>query len=220
MGKRSSFERIPQDFYPTPAAAVPPLIPHLRGIRTFAEPCCGDGDLVRHLESFGLRCVYSGDISNGQDALAADTYGDADISVTNPPYVKEQFYPLLEHFLRVGPTWLLLRYDWSATRRAAKYLPSCSHIVPVPRLKWFPDTEDSATESHAWYRFDSKHGSGPVLHNDRGLVPSSHRIRSCEHCRKSYEPQRSTSRFCSPACRQRSHHQGISVMLSVMPPGW
>jgi hypothetical protein len=39
MGKRSSFERIPRDFYPTPYAAVPPLIPHLRGIRTFAEPC-------------------------------------------------------------------------------------------------------------------------------------------------------------------------------------
>ena len=56
MGKRSSFERIPRDFYPTPIAAVPPLIPHLSGIRTFAEPCCGDGALVRHLESFGLRC--------------------------------------------------------------------------------------------------------------------------------------------------------------------
>ena len=40
MGKRSSFERRERDFYPTPRAAVLPLIPHLRGIRTFAEPCC------------------------------------------------------------------------------------------------------------------------------------------------------------------------------------
>jgi hypothetical protein len=62
MGKRSSFERIPRDFYPTPFEAVPPLIPYLRGIKTFAEPCAGDGALVRHLEEFGLRCVYSGDI--------------------------------------------------------------------------------------------------------------------------------------------------------------
>src|SRR5436190_21990440 len=54
MGKRSAFERREGDFYPTPRAAVLPLIPHLRGVRTFAEPCCGDGDLVRHLESFGL----------------------------------------------------------------------------------------------------------------------------------------------------------------------
>jgi hypothetical protein len=49
------FERIPRDFYPTPLAAVPPLIAHLRGIRTFAEPCAGNDDLVRHLESFRLR---------------------------------------------------------------------------------------------------------------------------------------------------------------------
>ena len=78
MGKRSSFERRPGDFYPTPRAAVLPLIPRLRGVRTFAEPCCGDGALVRHLESFGLRCVYAGDIATGQDALALDQYGGAD----------------------------------------------------------------------------------------------------------------------------------------------
>jgi hypothetical protein len=58
MGKRSGFERLPRDLYPTPAAAMLPLIPHLRGVRTFAEPCAGDGDLVRHLESNGPRCVY------------------------------------------------------------------------------------------------------------------------------------------------------------------
>ena len=66
MGKRSGFARLERDFYPTPFAAVPPLIPHLRGIRTFAEPCAGDGALVRHLETFELRCVYAGDISTGR----------------------------------------------------------------------------------------------------------------------------------------------------------
>ena len=75
MGKRSNFERREADFYPTPRAAVVPLIPYLRGIRTFAEPCAGDGALVRHLESFGLRCVYGGDIRDGQDALELDHYG-------------------------------------------------------------------------------------------------------------------------------------------------
>jgi len=85
MGKRSHFERVPRDFYPTPYAAVPPLIPHLRGIRTFAEPCCGNGALVHHLELHGLRCAYAGDISTGQDALALEQYGDADVIITNPP---------------------------------------------------------------------------------------------------------------------------------------
>jgi hypothetical protein len=59
MGKRSSFERREADFYPTPLDAVVPLIPYLRSVKTFAEPCAGNGDLVRHLESFGLACVYS-----------------------------------------------------------------------------------------------------------------------------------------------------------------
>jgi hypothetical protein len=79
MGKRSNFQRREADFYPTPRAAAVPLIPYLRGIRSFAEPCAGDGALVRHLESFGLSCVYSGDVRDGHDALALDHYGGADV---------------------------------------------------------------------------------------------------------------------------------------------
>ena len=88
-----------RDFYPTPLKAVQPLIPHLAGIRRFAEPCCGDGALVRHLESFGLRCVYAGDIATGQDALeltAADIAG-API-ITNPPFSR-QSQPLLRRMI-------------------------------------------------------------------------------------------------------------------------
>jgi hypothetical protein len=68
MGKRTNLPRREADFYPTPQAAVVPLIPYLRKTRTFAEPCAGDWDLVRHLESFGLRCVWQGDIRTGKDA--------------------------------------------------------------------------------------------------------------------------------------------------------
>jgi hypothetical protein len=82
MGKRSSFERIPRDFYPTLAAAVPPLIPHLRGVRTFAEPCSGDGALVRHLEFkpiAAIKRLFPGpevlDVRPGDPAK-----GDGDIS--------------------------------------------------------------------------------------------------------------------------------------------
>ena len=100
MGKRSSFERRPADFYPTPKAAVAPLIPVLRagGIRTFAEPCAGDGDLVRHLEGFGLRCVYAGDIRTGQDALAVEQYGAIDCIITNPPWSRDVLHGLITHF--------------------------------------------------------------------------------------------------------------------------
>jgi hypothetical protein len=63
---------------------VLPLISWLRGVRTFAEPCCGDGALVRHLESFGLRCAYAGDIATGQDAFRPGA------SPKGPPALKLQ----------------------------------------------------------------------------------------------------------------------------------
>ena len=38
MGKRSNFPRVPRDFYPTPFEAVPPLVPHLRGVASGLPP--------------------------------------------------------------------------------------------------------------------------------------------------------------------------------------
>ena len=84
---------------------MPPLIPHLRGVCSFAEPCCGDGALVRHLEANGLRRVYAGDIATGQDALALVTYGEADAITTNPPYERKTMHALIGHFARIMPTW-------------------------------------------------------------------------------------------------------------------
>jgi hypothetical protein len=81
------------------------------------------GALVRHLESFGLRCVYAGDIRSGQDALALDHYGDADVNITNPPYTRPTMHALFAHFLPIAPTWMLIDYDWSATKQAAEYMP-------------------------------------------------------------------------------------------------
>jgi len=115
MGKRSDFERKPYDFYPTPAKAVQPLIPYLRaaGIRTFAEPCCGSGDLVRHLKGHGLTCAYRGDIATGQDTFANDDCGDIDVVITNPPHIREVMHPMIAHFQRTAPmVWLLIDLDW------------------------------------------------------------------------------------------------------------
>jgi hypothetical protein len=217
MGKRSNFERIPRDYYPTPYAAVPPLIPFLRGVRTFAEPCCGDGALVRHLESFGLRCVYAGDIADGQDALALDTYGHADVIITNPPYTRPAMHALIAHFQRIAPTWLLIDYDWAATRQAAPFMFHCSDFVVLPRLKWFEGSKNTGKDNHAWYKFDARHRGSPFFRNNRGnceVFPSL-RTRACERCGTLYEPQRSSSRFCSQACKQHAYRKRLSVTSSV-----
>ena len=103
MGKRSDFARRPMDAYATPYRAVVPLIPFLRGVETFAEPCAGDGQLVSHLESLGLQCDYFGDIQDGQDALAVDGFGRVDAIITNPPWTREILHPMIRHFQRFAP---------------------------------------------------------------------------------------------------------------------
>jgi hypothetical protein len=220
MGKRSHFERREADFYPTPRAAVVPLIPHLRGIRNFAEPCAGDGALIRHLEEFGLSCVFAGDIRNGQDALALDSYGAADAIITNPPWSREVLHGLVTHFQSIAPTWLLLDADWKQTRQAAPFLPHCSDIVAIGRVKWIEGSKFTGKDNACWYKFDSRHTAGPVFHwRDQGTDQGSIRTlkrRICEQCGKAYEQwQRSSSRFCSPACKQQAYRKRLIVTPSV-----
>jgi hypothetical protein len=193
MGKRSSFERIPRDFYPTPYAAVPPLIPHLRG-----------------LESNGLRCAYAGDVSTGQDALSFESYGDADAIITNPPYTRLLMHALIEHFTRILPTWLLLEMDWASTKQAKPFMPSCTDIVSIGRLRWIEGTTMSSKENFAWYRFDVEHLAGPIFHV-RDTAPASTHATLCVQCSKPYRPHRSDSKFCGDTCRQRAHRERLAV---------
>jgi hypothetical protein len=214
MGKRSNLPRRDRDAYPTPPSAVWPLIPWLAGVRTFAEPCAGDDDdhhdLVRHLESRGLRCVYQGDIATGQDALALDHYDDADAIITNPPWKRPILHLLLQHFARIAPTWLLIDQDWGGTKQATPYLASCTDILPIGRQIWIPGTDMPGKDNAAWFRFDARHVAGPIFHPFRS-APVSSRATLCGQCGKPYRPQRSSSKFCSDTCRQRAHRSRLSV---------
>lgn len=162
MGKRSTFDR--RQDYATPLHALEPVIPFLKaeGIRTFAEPCCGAGNLVSLLENVvGLRCVYSGDIMQGLDARAEFSFGQADCVVTNPPWRVDLLHPLIAHFLNIGlPTWLLFHSDWAFTKQAKHFLPHCTHIVSVGRVKWIPGSPHTGKDNVAWFRFEGRHRAG------------------------------------------------------------
>ena len=63
MGKRSEFGRIDKDFYPTPAKALEPLLPHLEGYISYAEPMAGNGSLINAMDQFSdLKCKWRSDI--------------------------------------------------------------------------------------------------------------------------------------------------------------
>ena len=175
--------------YRTPFKAVPPLIPYLRrdGVRTFAERCCGEGDLIRHVEFFGFTCVSRGDIATGQDALkltVADL-NNADAIITNLPFKypddplhsRRLMHDLIRHFLDIRiPSWLLQPHDWLTNQNAAPFLPYCSDIVAIGRVRWFPGTSNDGMDNSVWCRFDARHRGGPILHNDRGKAQRRSRM--------------------------------------------
>lgn len=171
MGKRSNFKRIPRDFYPTPIDAVRPLVAHLPASAHYAEPCYGDGALVRSLEELtgNLWCVWESDIEGGRgasivmdalDILLPDLSG-VDLIITNPPWDRKILHPMIEHFSAMRPTWLLFDADWMHTKQASPYMPWLRKVVSVGRVKWIPGSKMTGKDNCAWYLFDQR-STGPI----------------------------------------------------------
>lgn len=160
MGKRSSFERIERDYYPTPREAVLPLVPHLPPSFSFTEPCAGDGALIDHIEAVTRGSCYwafdihpmAEDVEHG-DALAMDICG-TEFIITNPPWDRKILHPLIERLSDLAPTWLLFDADWMHTRQSAPFMPRLRKIVSVGRVKWIPDSKMTGKDNCAWYLFD------------------------------------------------------------------
>jgi hypothetical protein len=177
MGKYSDFPRIPQDAYQTPERPPLYLKPYLHGIRTFAEPCLGEGKLKASLERMGLVCTHEGDIKTGQDALIdiGLEKGRFDAIITNPPWTREILHAMIDRFMTIAPTWLLFDADWAFNCESAALHKHCSLIVPVGRVKWFPDTKWGSMTNCAWHRFHVQHLDGPRLVPRQKLPPTPRR---------------------------------------------
>jgi hypothetical protein len=186
MSKRlhKAHERRPNNFYATPYKAVAPLIPFVDAIKTFAEPSAGEADLVRHLQAFGLKCFYQGDITTGQDALKLKRTDirSADAIITIPPHTRSIMHRLIVHLPKIAPTWLLIDSDWVFTKQAGPYLSSCTDIITMRRVKWIAGTKSTGYANAAWYRFVAGHRVGPVFHHGWGQGALDRRVR-CECCK-------------------------------------
>lgn len=153
MGKRSNLDKIDKSQYLTPKAAVLPLIPFLpKGGFYFAEPCAGDGRLVRHIEELSHgRCPLYSDIDPELARLTAHERFDGaamqdvpkwdafdysidsfrtrhiDMVITNPPWERAKkddyiLHRLIEHYGSMIQTWFLFDADWPHTIQAQPYL--------------------------------------------------------------------------------------------------
>jgi hypothetical protein len=111
-------------------------------------------------------------------------------------------------FIATAPCcWLLLEYDWTATKQARPFLPHCSDIVMVGRLRWIEGSPFTGLDNFAWLRFSADHRAGPILHAC-GSAPVRARICACGG---SFRPARSDARFCSAACRQHAYRTRLAV---------
>lgn len=72
------------DFYTTPEHAFVPVLPFIKLMPDPVwEPACGDGRLVRWMNSYGIQS-WGTDIAHGFDFFEAEKRGDT--IVTNPPF--------------------------------------------------------------------------------------------------------------------------------------
>jgi hypothetical protein len=159
VGKRSSFERVPRDFYPTPAEAVVPLLPHLPPKCAFAEPCAGNGALIDHLENAGHHCFFACDIDPQRGDIIDAPYHAAlperiDFFITNPPWSREILHQIIADLSAERPTWLLFDADWMHTRQSTPFMPYLRKIVSIGRVKWIPDSKMTGKDNCCWYLFD------------------------------------------------------------------
>ena len=153
-----------RDFYPTPHQAVPPLLPHIKDIATFAEICAGDGSLIDWLELEHLTCGYASDIHPKRseiikkDAfhLKAIDVANCDVVITNPPWSRPFLHQFIE-FLMLElnkPSFLLFDADWVHTKQSSPFIPYLRKIISVGRLKWIEDSPHTGKDNCAWYFFN------------------------------------------------------------------
>ena len=176
MGKRSNFERVERDFYPTPREAVLPLLPHIADCEYYAEPCVGDGALIGALRELkpSADCLWMSDIApqfnaprEDAFALGMEEFADCDYIITNPPWNRKILHPMIDHFSTFRPTWLLFDADWMHTKQSIPFMPWCRKIVSVGRVKWIPDSKMTGKDNCAWYLFD-QNAHGPTEFYGRG----------------------------------------------------
>lgn len=163
MSKRSEFEKVPRDYYPTPEEAFKPAAKHFQKDIVFCEPCAGDGRLAAHVERWveGSLCAFMMDIEpKGPHILEGDSsllnsehIDNCDVIITNPPYTWSVLAPMMDRWIPMLPTALLLPADFMHNKRFQKYLRHCALIQSIGRVKWIEDSKMSGVDNYAWYFF-------------------------------------------------------------------
>lgn len=131
-----------------------------------------NGALIRGLTEHGHICELAIDLDPGdpqivrRDALSltsADIVG-IDMIIGNLPWSWSSFEPLLKHLLTLGLLiWVLRDTPWLFNLRSSALVDRCALVQPTRRLRWIPNTENTAKDDSAWHFFPPGHYGGPRI---------------------------------------------------------
>ena len=166
MGKRTdkpqTKEQLERGLWPTrDPDAVKPLIPHIKNIVSFDEPCCGNGDLVRLIHGLvGPICSRSSDLVVGEtysSGVVLDLFDitecTGDVFITNPNWKWDILTRIITHLSGIAPTWLLFNADLMHNIRMGPHMQKCVKVVSVGRVSWM-NNGIKGFENAAWFLFD------------------------------------------------------------------
>lgn len=171
----AKYERIENDFYPTPAWCTDVLVRHVN-FGPVWEPACGNGAISKVLADYGMRVLSTDLIDRGYGEGGRDFFLETnelhDI-VTNPPYgdLAEAF---IRHALALTKPHkrkvaMLMRNEWdSASSRSDLYAhPYAMKIVLTKRPRWIEGSTGAPRHNYAWFVWDWQHEGLPVLVHDQ-----------------------------------------------------
>lgn len=81
--------------------------------------------------------------------------------ITNPPFEWRVLQPLLDKWINLRPTVLLLPADFMHNQRFSNYLKMCEKVVSIGRVKWIEGSTMTSVDNFAWYFFN-KDFKGPT----------------------------------------------------------
>lgn len=177
--KVEHLEREPDEFYPTPPeptrAFLHAEIDRLNDFGTVWEPACGDGAMVREMESVGLRVVSSDLIDRGCGAEIRSFYEwsfpAAGAIVTNPPFAECGWgngkARWLKHALdNLQVEYMALLLNWTFPG-AGGLAPFWAQHPParVYLMRWKIDFTGQGAPPmlNGWFVWDKKHNGETVL---------------------------------------------------------